>query len=64
MESVATIAKLRSQLRLQDAVIRSGATLTLTSAERDAIEGAIVYMETRGVWAWPATLRELLERTK
>ena len=35
---------------------------TLTDAEREAIEGAIIHMETRGVWAWPATLRGLLER--
>jgi hypothetical protein len=34
----------------------------LTDAEREAIEGAIIHMETRGVWAWPATLRGLLER--
>lgn len=37
---------------------------TFTDAEREAVEGAIIHMETRGVWAWPATLRELLERTK
>lgn len=37
---------------------------TLTAAEREAIEGAITNMESRGVWAWPATLRGLLERTK
>ena len=36
--------------------------LRLTDAEREAIEGAIIHMETRGVWAWPATLRGLLER--
>lgn len=35
---------------------------TLTDAEREAIEGAITNMESRGVWAWPATLRGLLER--
>lgn len=39
-----------------------GECATLTDAEREAIEGAIIHMETRGVWAWPATLRALLER--
>lgn len=38
------------------------ARLRLTDAEREAVHGAILFMEARGVWAWPATLRELLDR--
>lgn len=58
----AEIDRLRSLTRFQDRVIRSGDTACLTKAERDAVEGAIIHMETRGMWAWPAELRGLLER--
>lgn len=36
--------------------------LRLTDDERDAVQGAIFFMESRGVWAWPDTLRKMLER--
>lgn len=39
-------------------------SLTLTAAERDAADAAILFMESRGVTGWAATLRGLLERTK
>ena len=34
----------------------------LTDSERAAVEGAIAFMETRGLWAWPDVLRGLLAR--
>lgn len=37
--------------------------LRLTDEDRHAIEGAMLFMEARGVWAWPDVLRKLLERT-
>jgi len=37
---------------------------TLTDEEREAIAGAIAAEHGRGAWAWAATLRGLLERTK
>ncbi len=36
---------------------------TLTAAERDAVDAAILFMESRGVMGWAATLHGLLERT-
>ena len=61
-EAVKEIERLRSLTRFQDRVIRSGDVACLTKAERDAVEGAIIHMETRGVLAWPAELRGLLDR--
>jgi hypothetical protein len=68
------IVRLRSKLQLQDAVIRSGATLALTDAEREAIEVAAHWCETpmdpvysqTSLAALTAakTLRGLLERLK
>jgi hypothetical protein len=37
---------------------------TLTDEEREAIGGAIESEHGRGAFAWAATLRKLLERTK
>lgn len=58
-DSAATISKLRSRLRLQDAVIRSGATLAPTSEEREVIEWAVRAMRPE----CRAVLQGLLERT-
>ena len=58
-EAAGEIDRLRSRLRLQDAVIRSGATLALTSDEREAVEIAIG-LDDSGPMA--ATLRGLLDR--
>lgn len=61
-EAVAEIERLRSLVRFQDGVIRSGDVACLTQAEREAIAGAIEAEHGRGSWRWADTLRTLLER--
>jgi len=58
-EAAGEIDRLRSRLRLQDAVIRSGDVACLTHAEREALEIAIG-LDDSGPMA--ATLRGLLDR--
>lgn len=43
--------------------VLSQKNLTLSDAEREAVEGAIASEHQRGAWQWAAVLRGLLERT-
>ncbi len=56
------IERLRSLVRFQDGVIRSGDVATLTDAERDALEWAVRLVNDAGMANRAATLLDLLER--
>jgi hypothetical protein len=62
-EAAGEIDRLRSRLRLQDAVIRSGDVACLTQAEREALEWAIVWVQSSTPNGYcPDALRGLLDR--
>jgi len=48
--------------RERNGAVSGRETVTLTDAERDAIEGAIATEHERGAWQWADTLRNLLTR--
>lgn len=61
-EAAGEIDRLRSRLRLQDAVIRSGAVAVLTDAELEAVETAALEADARQHAGRAAALRGLLDR--
>ena len=65
-EAAGEIERLRSWVRIQDAVIRSGNVATLTEAEREAVEWCVEMATLHATECAEeiAALRGLLERMK
>jgi len=64
-EAVKEIERLRSLVRFQDRVIRSGDVACLTDEEREAIEFfAEIHVDDEPPHEFAVTLRSLLERTR